>query len=227
VVKSEGCRQHGVGVFGCSTAAPSRGAVLWPSCLWPQFRTACMAQRARVWGDGRRRCRADGRGLLGQGGMPGRSRPGITLLPSGGRGEMEGLPPSLPCAALPHLPLVHDPCPPCPPSLPCPPCRQVVILPLQRPELFTRGTLTKPTKGEPGLAGWGRQQCAAAACRLPPCFHARACTAEASAGGLHASRLALAGNTSLLHHIHVAPVFCPSPPQACCCLAPPAPARQC
>ncbi len=32
-------------------------------------------------------------------------------------------------------------------SSPFPPAAQVVILPLQRPELFMRGALTKPTKG--------------------------------------------------------------------------------
>lgn len=48
------------------------------------------------------------------------------------------------------------------PALPHPSSPQVVILPLQRPELFTRGALTKPTKGlllfgPPGaLLGRGR-----------------------------------------------------------------------
>lgn len=51
----------------------------------------------------------------------------------------------------------HGPRPPIPHILthihtpshtyPSPSLLQVVILPLQRPELFTRGSLTKPTKG--------------------------------------------------------------------------------
>ena len=36
-----------------------------------------------------------------------------------------------------------------PAARPRPAAWQVVILPLQRPELFTRGALTKPTKGAP------------------------------------------------------------------------------